>query len=276
MTLAELKQFFISELHFIYDQDEAESIFLIYLEDKFDLQFNPSNFIDFTSEISNDIAQLKKGIPIQHITGKAFFYDNFFFVNENTLIPRPETEELVELIRNDYPQNKDLSIIDLGTGSGCIPISLGKLFPNAKVAALDISENALKIAKLNAKTLEVNIDFYQNNLLEDIYLDQKFDVIISNPPYIRNLEKEEMHQNVLNFEPHLALFVENDDALIFYERVIEFSNNHLSKNGSIYCEINQYLGPETKQLFEKTYQYVTVFKDISGNDRMLKATNLQY
>jgi len=275
MTLAELKQFFIYELHSIYDQDEAERIFLIYLEDKFDIRFNPSNSIDFTSEISNDITQLKKGTPVQHITGKAFFYDNFFLVNENTLIPRPETEELIELIRNDYAKNQELTMVDLGTGSGCIPISLGKLFPNAKISAIDISEKALNIAKLNAKTLNINIDFYLKNLLEDIQLDKKFDIIISNPPYIRNLEKEGMHQNVLNFEPHLALFVDNDDALIFYERVIEFSKNHLKDNGAIYCEINQYLGQETKELFEKTYLYVTVFKDISGNDRMLKATNSQ-
>lgn len=275
MTLAELKQLFISELQTIYDLDEAESIFLIYLEDKFDLQFNPSNFIDFTPEITADINELKIGKPIQHITGKAFFYDNFFFVNENTLIPRPETEELIELIRNDYSKNSDFTMVDLGTGSGCIPISLAKLFPNANISALDISVKALEVAKLNAQNLNVEINFYQNNLLEDIQLNQNFDIITSNPPYIRNLEKEEIHQNVLNFEPHLALFVENDDALIFYERVIEFSKNHLVDNGVIYCEINQYLGAETKQLFEKTYQNVKIYKDISGNDRMLKATNLQ-
>lgn len=275
MTLAELKQLFISELESIYDQDEIEGIFLIYLEDKFDIQFIPSNEIDYTSEISSDIKQLKKGKPVQHITGKAFFYNDFFIVNENTLIPRPETEELIELIRNDYNPETELSLIDLGTGSGCIPISLAKLFPNSNVSAIDISEKALEVAQSNAQNLNVKIDFYQQNLLEDIQLNQKFDVIVSNPPYIRNLEKEEMHQNVLNFEPHLALFVENENALIFYERVLVFAENHLNQNGTIYCEINQYLGQETKQLFEKNYEFVTIYKDISGNDRMLKASNTQ-
>ncbi|MFV0175686.1 peptide chain release factor N(5)-glutamine methyltransferase [Empedobacter falsenii] len=275
MTLAELKQLFISELESIYDQGEIEGIFLIYLEDKFDIQFIPSNEIDYTSEISSDIKQLKKGKPVQHITGKAFFYNDFFMVNENTLIPRPETEELIELIRNDYNPETELSLIDLGTGSGCIPISLAKLFPNSNVSAIDISEKALEVAQSNAQNLNVKIDFYQQNLLEDIQLNQKFDVIVSNPPYIRNLEKEEMHQNVLNFEPHLALFVENENALIFYERVLVFAENHLNQNGTIYCEINQYLGQETKQLFEKNYEFVTIYKDISGNDRMLKASKTQ-
>lgn len=273
MTLVELKQLFLDKLELLYDKEEASHIFMIYVEDKLNLDLSSQVEIELTTEILSDLEQLKKGQPIQHITGKAFFYNDFFFVNENTLIPRPETEELVELIRNDYAQNQDISMIDLGTGTGCIPISLAKLFTNAKVSALDISENALKIAQLNAETLKVNINFYQNNLLEDIQLNQKFDVIISNPPYIRNLEKEEMHQNVLNFEPHLALFVENDDALIFYERVIDFAKNHLKENGKIYCEINQYLGEETKQLFQKFYQNVIIHKDISGNDRMLSASN---
>lgn len=273
MTLVKLKQLFLDKLQLLYDKEEASNIFMIYVEDKLNLDLSSRDEIELTTEILSDLEQLKKGQPIQHITGKAFFYNDFFFVNENTLIPRPETEELAELIRNDYAQNQDISMIDLGTGTGCIPISLAKLFPNAKVSALDISENALKIAQLNAETLKVNINFYHNNLLEDIQLNQKFDVIISNPPYIRNLEKEEMHQNVLNFEPHLALFVENDDALIFYERVIDFAKNHLKENGKIYCEINQYLGEETKQLFQKFYQNVIIHKDISGNDRMLSASN---
>lgn len=274
MTLVELKQLFLDKLQLLYDKEEASHIFMIYVEDKLNLDLSSRDEIELTTEILSDLEQLKKGQPIQHITGKSFFYNDFFFVNEHTLIPRPETEELVELIRNDYAQNQDISMIDLGTGTGCIPISLAKLFPNANVSALDISENALKIAQSNAENLKVNINFYHNNLLEDIQLNHKFDVIISNPPYIRNLEKKEMHQNVLNFEPHLALFVENDDALIFYERVIDFAKNHLKENGKIYCEINQYLGKETKQLFQKFYQNVIIHKDISGNDRMLSASNL--
>ncbi|MGV0827464.1 peptide chain release factor N(5)-glutamine methyltransferase [Empedobacter brevis] len=274
MTLAELKQHFITELGSMYEKDEVLGIFLIYLEDKLNLQFIPSDNIELTAEILSDIKRLKKGEPVQHITGKAFFYDSFFSVNENTLIPRPETEELIELIRNDCSQNVEMSIIDLGTGSGCIPISLAKLFPKANVSALDISDKALEIAKLNAETLNVKIEFHQENLLHDLQLNQKYDIIVSNPPYIRNLEKEEMHQNVLDFEPHLALFVENGNALIFYERVIAFAENHLKPTGVIYCEINQYLGRETKELFEKAYQDVMIYKDLSGNDRMIKATNV--
>ena len=275
MTLADLKQNFYNELQTLYNQEEIDAIFLIYLEDKFDLGYLPTQNFDFETEAKKDLTALKTGKPIQHITKKAFFYDNFFFVNENTLIPRPETEELIELIRNDFPKYKELNIIDLGTGTGCIPITLSKLFPNSKVSAIDISEKALEVAQLNAKNLSETINFIQQDLLVDFDLDQKFDIIISNPPYIRNLEKEEMHQNVLQFEPHLALFVEDNNALIFYERIISFAKKNLAKNGSVYCEINQYLPEETKLLFEKVFNKVELIKDISGNYRMLKSSEIK-
>ena len=272
MTLDELKQIFIDQLSSIYEVDEVESIFLIYIEDKLDLKFQPQLSIQNTKEVLSDISELQKGKPIQHITQKAFFYDHFFYVNENTLIPRPETEELIELIRNDFPQDKKLSIIDLGTGTGCIPITISKLFPNAQVSALDVSSKALEVAQLNAKNLAASVHFIQQDLLQDFELNEKFDIIISNPPYIRNLEKSEMHQNVLDFEPHLALFVEDHDPLIFYRKVFDFAEKHLKENGTIYCEINQYLGDETKQIFEKKYPNTQIIKDISGNDRMLKSS----
>ncbi|MEG0189467.1 MAG: peptide chain release factor N(5)-glutamine methyltransferase [Bacilli bacterium] len=275
MTLADLKQNFYNNLQTLYNQDEIDTIFLIYLEDKFDLNYLPTQNFDFETEAKKDLTALKTGKPIQHITKKAFFYDNFFFVNENTLIPRPETEELIELIRNDFPKDKELNIIDLGTGTGCIPITLSKLFPNSKVSAIDISEKALEVAQLNAKNLTETINFIQQDLLVDFDLDQKFDIIISNPPYIRNLEKDEMHQNVLQFEPHLALFVEDNNALIFYERIISFAKKNLSENGSVYCEINQYLPEETKLLFEKVFNKVELIKDISGNYRMLKSSEIK-
>ncbi len=272
MTLAELKQLFIQDLSSIYEQDEIESIFSIYLEDKLNLKFQSDIELKNKVDLLNDLNELKKGKPVQHITEKAFFYNHFFYVNENTLIPRPETEELIELIQNDYTKEQHLKIIDLGTGSGCIPITLSKLFVNANVSALDISEKALEVANANSKNIGAHINFYQLDLLEDINLNQKFDVIISNPPYIRNLEKKEMHQNVLDFEPHLALFVDDDNALIFYERVIEFAKKHLEDNGTIYCEINQYLGKETEALFKKTFLNTKVIQDLSGNDRMLKSS----
>ncbi len=274
MTLEKLKQQFIEELQSIYDKSEIESIFFIYLEDKLGLSFSPNTLIE-NDFITQDLAQLKQGKPIQHITGKAFFYNDFFEVNEFTLIPRPETEELIELIRTNYQPNDELHIIDLGTGSGCIPITLAQLFPQATVTALDISEDTLKVAQKNATKLMTEIQFYQKDLLQPIDLERKFDLIISNPPYIRNLEKVEMHQNVLEFEPHLALFVEDEHALIFYERIIAFAQNHLKENGCIYCEINQYLGKETKELFEEVYQSVEIIQDIAGNDRMLKAFGLK-
>ena len=272
MTLDELKQIFIDQLSSIYEVDEVESIFLIYTEDKLDLKFQPQLTIQNTKEVLSDLSELKQGKPIQHITQKAFFYDHFFYVNENTLIPRPETEELIELIRNDFPQDKKLSIVDLGTGTGCIPITLSKLFPNAQVSALDVSSKALEVAQLNAKNLAASVHFIQQDLLQDFELNEKFDIIISNPPYIRNLEKSEMHQNVLDFEPHLALFVEDHDPLIFYRKVFDFAEKHLKENGTIYCEINQYLGDETKQIFQKKYPNTQIIKDISGNDRMLKSS----
>ena len=272
MTLAELKQIFIEQLNSIYEVDEVESIFLIYIEDKLDLKFQADFSIKNTEDVLSDLSELKQGKPIQHITQKAFFYDHFFYVNENTLIPRPETEELIELIRNDFPQDKKLSIVDLGTGTGCIPITLSKLFPNAQVSALDVSSKALEVAQLNAKILAASVHFIQQDLLQDFELNEKFDIIISNPPYIRNLEKSEMHQNVLDFEPHLALFVEDHDPLIFYRKVFDFAEKHLKENGTIYCEINQYLGDETKQIFEKKYPNTQNIKDISGNDRMLKSS----
>lgn len=275
MTLADLKQNFYNELQTLYNQEEIDAIFLIYLEDKFDLGYLPTQNFEFEIEAKEDLTALKTGKPIQHITKKAFFYDNFFFVNENTLIPRPETEELIELIRNDFPKDKELNIIDLGTGTGCIPITLSKLFPNSKVSAIDISEKALEVAQLNAKNLAETINFIQQDLLVDFDLDQKFDIIISNPPYIRNLEKEEMHQNVLQFEPHLALFVEDNNPLIFYDRIISFAKKNLSENGSVYCEINQYLPEETKLLFEKVFNKVELIKDLSGNYRMLKSSEIK-
>ena len=276
MTILSIQEKFNQNLAAIYDAEEIKAIFRYYIEIKLNLVdsflFNDDK-IDFNlPTFEEDLNQLKEGKPVQQIVGCAFFYDYFFLVNEHTLIPRPETEELIYLITEQFlDRDKELKIIDLGTGSGCIPITLNKLYPKAKVTAIDISEDALKVANRNNKELNTQVNFIQQDLLQDFILDQKFDIITSNPPYIRELEKEEMHTNVLNFEPHLALFVTNEDPLIFYDRVAKFGLNHLAENGKIYCEINQYLGPETKTLFEKYYQQVILHQDISGNDRMIEA-----
>jgi release factor glutamine methyltransferase len=279
MTILSIQETFNQNLAAIYDAEEIKAIFRYYIEIKLNLVdsflFNDDK-IDFNiPTFEDDLNQLKAGKPVQQIVGCAFFYDYFFLVNENTLIPRPETEELIYLITEQFDKNKSLNIIDLGTGSGCIPITLNKLYPNAKVTAIDISTEALKVANRNNEELNTQVNFIQQDLLQDFNLDQKFDIITSNPPYIRELEKEEMHTNVLKFEPHLALFVSNEDPLIFYDRVAKFGLNHLADNGKIYCEINQYLGPETKALFEQYYQNVILHQDISGNDRMIEAFTIK-
>jgi release factor glutamine methyltransferase len=190
------------------------------------------------------------------------------------LIPRPETEELVEWIIKDcvVPRNdRKIKILDIGTGSGCIAISLAKNISNAQVFAIDVSEKALATAKKNAEINGVTVTFLERNILETEDLEQQFDVIVSNPPYVRELEKQEIKKNVLDNEPHLALFVDDNDALIFYRKIAELSQKNLSQNGQLFFEINQYLGRETVNLLEKmNFKNIELRKDIYGNDRMVK------
>jgi release factor glutamine methyltransferase len=217
--------------------------------------------------------KLKLEIPIQYILGTTHFYGLEFKVNENVLIPRPETEELVEWIISsavNMPNFKNVKILDIGTGSGCIAISLAKNIPNAEVFAIDISDKALATAKENADLNKVNVAFTQRNILETKDLEQQFDIIVSNPPYVRNLEKAEIKPNVLANEPHLALFVEDNDALIFYRKIAELATKNLSPEGKLFFEINQYLGKETVELLEKMhFKNSELRKDIYGNDRMI-------
>lgn len=277
MTIKEINNCFNQELSSLYDEAEIQAIFRYYIEIKLNILdsflFNDNQIQYEIESFDKDLEDLIKGKPIQHVVGKAFFYDYFFHVNEHTLIPRPETEELIYLITEQYPKETPLKIIDLGTGSGCIPITLNKLFPNSEVTAIDISEEALKVAKRNNEILETKVKFIQQDLLQDFNLNEEFNIIISNPPYIRDLEKKDMHRNVLDYEPHLALFVSDDDPLIFYRRVAEFGLKHLKPNGKIFCEINQYLGMETKEMFLNHYKNVVIHKDISSNDRISEVFN---
>jgi release factor glutamine methyltransferase len=244
---------------------------------RIDLALNPDLiFSDIAIQYWNSILeQLKKEIPIQYLLGKTSFYGLDFEVNKNVLIPRPETEELVEWIIRDcfFPRNdKDSKILDIGTGSGCIAISLAKNIPNATIFAIDISEKALATAKKNAEINSVNVIFIEKNILETVDLEQQFDVIVSNPPYVRELEKQEIKKNVLDNEPHLALFVEDNDALVFYRKIAELAQKNLSEKGQLFFEINQYLGMETVNLLEKmNFKNIELRKDIYGNDRMIKA-----
>jgi release factor glutamine methyltransferase len=283
MKIKEYRSQFIQELTPIYDAGEAESFFYLILEEKhqlkrIDLALHPD--LDFSEEeivVWNSILeQLKKEIPIQYLLGKTSFYGLDFEVNENVLIPRPETEELVDWIINanlKIQKSGNLKILDIGTGSGCIAISLAKNIPNAEVYAIDISEKALATANKNAELNNVNVTFISQNILEVEDLKQQFDIIVSNPPYVRNLEKEEIKKNVLDNEPHLALFVEDNDALIFYRKIAELAQKSLSEHGQLFFEINQYLGKEMIDLLEKmNFGTIELHKDIYGNDRMIKGS----
>lgn len=290
MKLKNLKNHFFSELQNIQEDSEIESFFFILTEylhnlKRIDVSLNP----DFeVSEMDLEkwnviISELKTEKPIQYITSEAWFYGYRFEVNENTLIPRPETEELVEWIVESTKLeagSRKLNILDIGTGSGCIPISLKKEIPNAIVSAIDVSEKALEMARKNAIDNEVEVNFMLQNILEiddlksiptsNFQLPASFDVIVSNPPYVRNLEKQEIKKNVLAYEPHLALFVEDTNALLFYRKIAELALTSLAPNGKLFFEINQYLGKETVELLENLgFKNIELRKDFVGNDRMI-------
>ena len=225
------------------------------------------------------VKDLLKNKPIQYIIGETEFCDLKFKVNENVLIPRPETSELVYKIveRQKTKDKRQLSILDIGTGSGCIAISLAKNIPGSKVHALDISEKALEVAKENAINNNVDVTFINDDILSlKNNIDTKFDIIVSNPPYVRELEKADMRDNVLNWEPHNALFVSDNDPLIFYRNILEFAKTHLNENGEIWFEINEYLGKEMTDLCkEYGFSDIEIFKDFRGKERGLKTTRLQ-
>lgn len=277
MLAKDYRNHFIEKLTPLYDVLEVESFFYIVLEDfhqmkRIDLALQPDfTFTDQEVDKWNQVLEkLEKEIPIQYILGTAHFYGLEFEVNENTLIPRPETEELVEWIVKKNKFKGKIKILDIGTGSGCIAISLAKNLPDAEVFAVDVSEKALETAKRNALRNDVAVVFIVKNILKAENLEHDFDIIVSNPPYVRNLEKEEIKKNVLDYEPHLALFVEDDDALLFYRKISELAQNNLKENGELYFEINQYLGPEMIDLLEvKNFKEIKLRKDIYGNDRMI-------
>ena len=289
MLLKNYKTTFLQELSSLYEEQEIESFFYIILEKlhglkRIDLALNPQTVMDgaHLKQWKNIVSELKKQRPIQYILGETTFYGLSFLVNENTLIPRPETEELVELIiesTNYEIRNTKLKVLDIGTGSGCIAISLAKNIPNAAVFAIDVSEEALATAKKNAELNKAAIDFISTSILDVVALsavaglDKQFDIIVSNPPYVRNLEKDEIKPNVLEYEPHLALFVDDIDPLLFYRKIAELAIKNLNPNGKLYFEINQYLGKETVELVKSFgFKNVKLIKDIYGNDRMIEGT----
>lgn len=281
MLLKQYKNHFFDSLQGIQDEQEIESFFFILTEylhnlKRVDVALNP-NFKLSDAEVEKwniILADLQQEKPIQYITGEAWFYGLRLEVNENTLIPRPETEELVEWIiesQKSKVQSQKCEILDIGTGTGCIPISLKTNLPQANVSAIDVSEKALEVAKRNAVSNKVDISFIQADILEVEDLNQHFDIIVSNPPYVRNLEKQEIKKNVLDYEPHLALFVEDTDALLFYRKIAQLALKNLSPNGLLFFEINQYLGKETFGLLKNLgFKNIELKKDMYGNDRMIR------
>ena len=230
--------------------------------------------------VDNAIYRLGNNEPLQHVLGYSEFYGRRFKCDGRALVPRPETEELVDWILHDIStlnaQRSTLNILDIGTGTGCIALSLAKELPEAKVSALDISKEALSLARENANILEVkNVDFIEGDILNKSFNSQlsTFNLIVSNPPYVRECEKAEMEANVLDYDPHTALFVSDEDPLIFYRAIGEFALTHLKNGGALYFEINQYLGRETcDMLVAMGYRNVEMREDVNGNARMVKAT----
>jgi release factor glutamine methyltransferase len=280
MTLLTLKQQFKTELAGQYENIELSSLLSILFEHI--TGWNQINQVVHKDEslaqshieaLQNALTALKEGKPIQYITGKAWFMGNELLVNENVLIPRPETEELVDWI-TEYATiiDKPLQIMDIGTGSGCIAISLKLALPNCMVAGLDISEEALVVAKENALQLSAELSWMQENILDTTYLPNKFDIIVSNPPYIPFKENVNMQVQVKNFEPNIALFVTNEDPLIFYRAIARLGKQYLNPNGQLFFEMHYDQGKALLALFDEMGYHAELRQDMFGKDRMLRAS----
>ena len=278
MLLREVRNDFRKSLSSIYDSQEVDSFFYLILNNfyqmsRVDLALKPEFEIEEIEiqKWKSIIAELQRQKPIQYILGETEFFGLPFEVNSAVLIPRPETEELVDwILKNNSNSSELLRVLDIGTGSGCIPITLAKNLKNSEVSAIDVSAEALKVAEINAEKNSVEVNFIEKDILKTEDLDAIYDIIVSNPPYVRELEKQEMQKNVLEFEPHLALFVEDDDALLFYLKITQLASKSLSEGGQLYFEINQYLGQRMVDLLnEYKFRDIELRKDIYGNDRMI-------
>ena len=288
------RKYYAGELEKIYGSDEANALIMILLEhyfniDRMKITMDPELRLSESEMLTLHFAvkELLKNKPVQYIIGETEFCGMRFFVNENVLIPRPETEELVNKLavtpnssfrpkRSGVEKSPThISILDIGTGSGCIAISLAKLLKNSSVAAVDVSEKALEVAKKNAEANEVNVTFIKDDILNpqnrDL-LNGQFDIIVSNPPYVCESEKSEMRANVLDYEPSTALFVSDNDPLIFYRKILEFAQKALKPNGEVWFEINEKFGEEMQDLcFDMGFNNIEIIKDFRDRDRILKA-----
>lgn len=278
-TLSAIKEYFFDSLAQKYPNQEVNSFFGILCSHflgfsksdlilKKDAHLSESELLNFHYAVK-DLVQFK---PIQFITGTQFFYNHEFKVNSHTLIPRPETEELVDII---VKENNDFrgKILDVGTGTGAIAISLDLAMKQAKVTAFDVSNEALTTAKENGKLLSSQVNFEFQDILNPVYTGEKFGIIVSNPPYVLNSEKQLMQPNVLNYEPHLALFVDDSDPLLFYKNIVRFCQSHLIDGGKLYVEINEKYGQETYDLLVKNgFSEVEIIRDMQGKDRIVKGS----
>ena len=240
------------------------------------LHFSEKHFIlpEIANEINKAIERLKQQEPIQYIIGETDFFDFTFKVTPEVLIPRPETEELVNWIISDYKNCKELILLDIGTGSGCIAITLDKKLSDVKTFAIDVSEKAIQIAQTNAKTNNSSVTFLQKDIfkVERKTFSHKFDIIVSNPPYVTESDKKEMQKNVLDFEPEIALFVSDNKPLIFYNTIITFATSNLKIGGEIYLEINEKFANNIKDILKKSkFVNIKIKQDLNNKDRMIKA-----
>lgn len=279
MTLSALKKYFTAELSDLYTESESAFLSSVFIHkmvgfDSFTQrrQSHHELLIDDEKQLLEAIAELKTGRPYQQILGETEFYGMLFFVDEHVLIPRPETEELLEIatrkIQSSMFNVQDLKILDIGTGSGVIPLVLKKHFPEAKISSIDFSEKALQTARRNAEYHKLDIHFIHEDYL-NFELKENYDIIISNPPYIGIEEEIEIEDSVKEFEPKMALFSPVQDALIFYRKIAADSQQHLNHNGLLFLEINQKLGPETLELYTEHFSETQLIKDLSDNDRFI-------
>jgi len=280
MTLTELKTTFIEALLSQYPKEEVTSFFNLLSEKHLQL-----SRVDITikggMEVSEEtitvfsasLERLKKNEPVQYIIGDTEFYGLSFLVTKDVLIPRPETEELVSWVLDDHRMiRKEMKILDIGTGSGCIAISIAKNL-KSNVTALDVSTKALALAHENAERNSVVVNFQQLDILEASVLSEKYHTIVSNPPYVREIEMNEMSSNVLEYEPASALYVTNEDPLVFYRKIARLARQHLVSNGTLYFEINEYLSRELCILLKEIgFSNIVLRKDIFGKDRMIKCS----
>lgn len=277
-SIQSVNNYFEEKLNETFSSREIKLIARSFISKR--LGWEPSDFITRKEEKVSEsdllffrekIKQLLNGVPFQYVLGEIYFYTITLKTDKRALIPRPETEELVDWIVNEHKNQKDVKILDIGTGSGCIPLALKSVFSNAKIFGVDVDNNALALAKENANCLNLEVDFLEHDILSSDEIDGKWDVIVSNPPYIPIREKSQMAKHVLEYEPDLALFTTNENPLVFYKKIADFATEKLSNDGWLYFEIHESNADEVVQVLkDRGFYAVAVKKDLQGKDRMIR------